>query len=86
MKISRQLTDTVAKAIRQGSTQRAACITVGISEVNYYRGVSGAKKSLRQEVCAKTRWTKHAFTSIKKQRKHMQTMPSSRSNPSKKQV
>ena len=37
MKISKQLTDTVAKAIRQGSTQRSACITVGISEVNYYR-------------------------------------------------
>ena len=37
MKISRQLTAAVAKAIRHGTTIRFACIDAGVSEVNYYR-------------------------------------------------
>ena len=46
MKISKQLTDTVAEEIRRGSPQRFACITVGVSEVNYYRWRKRGKKIL----------------------------------------
>ena len=46
MKISRQLTTAVAKAIRQGNTIRFACIDAGVSEVNYYRWRKRGKRIL----------------------------------------
>ena len=37
MKISKQLTNTVAEAIRQGYPNRFACAIAGIAEKTYYR-------------------------------------------------
>ena len=53
MKISKELTDAVANGIRQGHSNRFACATVGVSDVNYYRWRKRGKAILEMGRCAK---------------------------------
>ena len=52
MKISKQLTNTVAEAIRQGYPNRFACAIAGIAEKTYYRWRKRGEEVLEAErVC-----------------------------------